>query len=57
MLVNLHGIGGIVIFIGAFLLVLVAFMVWREYDAYLKRSLRELSEFVVFIKNMRDRME
>ena len=44
-----------VIFSGI-LLILVAFLLWREYSLYLKREESELCEITRFVRNMRDRM-
>lgn len=44
-------------FIGVGILLCVAFLCWREYTAYLQRELDELSDFLFFIENMRDKME
>ena len=45
------------LFIGAFLLLAVAFVLWKEYTAYLKRGADELDEFVRFVKCMKEKME
>ena len=45
------------VFIGASLLILFAFLVWKEYAGYLNKGTRELEEFVRFIETMKERME
>ena len=42
--------------LGAILLILFAFLLWREYSSYLKREEAELTEITRFLRNMRERM-
>ena len=54
---NSHGVGGIMLFLGVLLLILLTFIVWREYAYCQRLRLSQLSEFLSFIKNMKERME
>lgn len=45
------------VFLGAVMLAAATFVLWREYAAYLKKGVDELSGFLAFIRNMKERME
>ena len=44
------------ILIGACLLLLFSFLIWKEYAAYLSRGTKELREFIRFLECMREKM-
>lgn len=44
------------LFIGIFLMLICAYLAWREYSLYLGREMRELSELIAFARTMRERM-
>ena len=45
------------LFAGIFLVFLISFLAWREYKLFLVSEARELSEFISFIRTMRERMK